>query len=187
MPQALSSYPSFPSTAVKERMSSASTRSQSQSQLPSPPESTSTFSYRIGVSFSAKGRRFDATKNIFTFNPDKQYTSPQKLFTGRPNSGQDAFFVSTAGNSSNVVFGVADGVGGWADQGIDSADFSHGLCQGMAKVARELHSPGKKDLSPQYILGNAYQDIVREGNISGGGSTACVATADEDGNLKVAK
>ena len=57
----------------------------------------------------------------------------------------------------------------------------------MAKVARELHSPDKKDLWPQYILGNAYQEIVREGNIDGGGSTACVATGDDEGNFKVAK
>ena len=95
--------------------------------------------------------------------------------------------MSKAGNSNSVAFGVADGVGGWADQGIDSADFSHGLCQRMAKVARELHSPDKKDLWPQYILGNAYQEIVQEGNIDGGGSTACVATGDDEGNLKVAK
>lgn len=95
--------------------------------------------------------------------------------------------MSRVGNSSNVAFGVADGVGGWADQGIDPADFSHGLCQCMAKVARKLHSSDKKDLWPQYILDNAYQEIVREGKIDGGGSTACVATGDEEGNLKVAK
>ena len=95
--------------------------------------------------------------------------------------------MSRIGNSSNVAFGVADGVGGWADQGIDSADFSHGLCQGMAKVARELQSSDKRYLWPVSILNNAYQEIVREGNISGGGSTACVAIGDEEGNLKVAK
>ncbi len=86
-----------------------------------------------------------------------------------------------------MAFGVADGVGGWADQGIDSADFSHGLCRGMAKAAREFHSPEKKDLWPQFILRTAYKEIVQEGKIAGGGSTACVATGDEEGNLKVAK
>ena len=91
------------------------------------------------------------------------------------------------GKSSNVAFGVADGVGGWADQGIDSADFSHGLCAGMSKVAKGLDSSEKKDLSPQSILSNAYEEIVREGSITGGGSTACVAIGDEEGNLKVAK
>lgn len=148
--------------------------------------SSPTFSYRIGASFSAKGRRFDPKNDVFTFNTQTQVTSGQDIFTGRPNSGQDAFFISGAGNSSNVAFAVADGVGGWADQGIDSADFSHGLCQGMAKVAREIYSQDKRDLWPQLILGNAYQEIVREGKIDGGGSTACVATGDEEGNLKVA-
>ena len=146
-----------------------------------------TFSYRIGASFSAKGRRFDPKKDVFTFNSQAESKSGQEIFTGRPNSGQDAFFVSRVGNSNNVAFGVADGVGGWSDQGIDSAKFSHGLCLGMAKAAGELHLLEKKDLPPQVILDNAYQEIVREGEIQGGGSTACVATGDEEGNLKVAK
>ncbi|KAL9069534.1 MAG: hypothetical protein Q9161_005452 [Pseudevernia consocians] len=173
-----------PDAPANKRMSTGCMPPQSQS--PSTPRSTPTFSYRIGASFSAKGRRFDPKKNIFTFNIQRQITSEQDVFTGRLNSGQDAFFVSRAGNSGNVAFGVADGVGGWADQGIDSADFSHGLCQAMAKVTRELHSPDKNGLWPQFILGNAYQEIVREGKIDGGGSTACVATGDEEGNLKVA-
>lgn len=157
------------------------------SQSTPTPSSNLTFSYRIGASFSAKGRHFDPKKDGFTFSAQAHIISGQDVFTGRPNSGQDAFFVSRAGNSSNVAFGVADGVGGWADQGIDSANFSHGLCQAMAKVTRELRSPDKKDLWPQFILGDAYQDIVREGKIDGGGSTACVATGGEEGNLKVAK
>ena len=146
-----------------------------------------TFSYRIGASFSAKGRRFDPKKDVFSFDSQAQSTIEQVVFTGRPSSGQDAFFVSRVGNSRNVAFGVADGVSGWADQGIDSANFSHGLCRGMAKAAGETHSPEKKDLSPQVILNNAYQEIVREAEIQGGGSTACVATGDDEGNLKVAK
>ena len=95
--------------------------------------------------------------------------------------------MSRVGNSGNVAFGVADGVGGWADKGIDSADFSHGLCLGMAKIAGGLHSLEKKDLWPQSVLGDAYNELVREGKINGGGSTACVATGDDEGNLKVAK
>ena len=185
LPKDLGSCSPLPNAVASKRMSTSSTPSHSPS--PFTPRSTPTFSYRIGASFSAKGRRFDPKTDVFTFNNQTQITSEQDVFTGRPNSGQDAFFVSKAGNSSNVAFGVADGVGGWADQGIDSADFSHGLCQGMARIARELHSPDKKDLWPQYILGNAYQEILREGKIGGGGSTACLATGDEDGNLKVAK
>ena len=157
------------------------------SQLTPTSSSNPTFSYRIAASFSAKGRRFNPKKHIFTFNTETHISAGQDVYTGRPDSGQDAFFVSRAGNSSNVAFGVADGVGGWADQGVDSAEFSHGLCLAMAKVAGELHSPEKKDLWPQFILSNAYQEIVQEGKVRAGGSTACIATGDEEGNLKVAK
>ena len=157
------------------------------SQLTPTSSSNPTFSYRIAASFSAKGRRFNPKKHVYPSNTETQISPEQDVYTGRPDSGQDAFFVRRAGNSSNVAFGVADGVGGWADQGVDSADFSHGLCLAMAKVAGELHSPNKKDLWPQFILGNAYQEIVQEGQIRAGGSTACVATGDEEGNLKVAK
>ena len=57
----------------------------------------------------------------------------------------------------------------------------------MATVAREFHSPDMKDLQPQFILSNAYQEIIREGKINGGGSTVCLATGHEEGNVKVAK
>ena len=181
--QILSPYSLSSNAYICKSTSTAATPSQWSSTLESAP----LLSYRIAASFSAKGRRFDPKNDIFTFGTQKQIPSRQDVFTGRPQSGQDAFFISKAGNSNNVAFGVADGVGGWADQGIDSANFSHGLCQGMAKVAGDLRSLDRKDLSPQIILGNAYQEIVREGKIDGGGSTACVATGDEEGNLKVAK
>lgn len=107
--------------------------------------------------------------------------------TGKPNSGQDAFFVSKIGNSSNVAFGVADGVGGWADSGIDSAHFSHGLCQWMARGAQNT-KPGRETKSgPKELLHTAYEGIVSDGKIEGGGSTACVAVGRADGNLTVAK
>ena len=173
----------FRNTGHLARNLSVSATSQSEHT----PSSRPTFSYRIGASFSGKGRRFNPRSDVFGSKVPALNDSSQEIFTGRPNSGQDAFFVCAADDSSNVAFGVADGVGGWADQGIDSADFSHGLCAGMGKVARELHFGEKKDLLPQYILSNAYHEIVMEGKIKGGGSTACVAVGDQEGSLKVAK
>ena len=175
-----------PQSKVTSHLSRNFTLSAPSHSKPTPTLNP-TFSYRIGASFSAKGHRFDPKENVFTFDARTSNISAQDVITGRSRSGQDAFFVSKVGNTSNVAFGVADGVGGWADQGIDSADLSHGLCLGMAKVAVDLHSPEKQNLSPQSILGNAYREIVQEGKISGGGSTACVATGDEDGTLKVSK
>ncbi len=162
----------------------------------SPPSSAkrssstanSHFSYRIGASFSAKGRRFDPKDDTFSFDP----TSDRDVYTGRPNSGQDAFFVSNTGPSGHhggrrkVAFGVTDGVGGWADSGIDSADFSHGLCKRMSYVASDVLTSDTGN-EPEDLLEQAYNEMVRGGSIAGGGSTACVAIGDEDGSMSVAK
>lgn len=106
--------------------------------------------------------------------------------TGRPGSGQDAFFTSRVGDSSHVAFGVADGVGGWSDSGIDSAHFSHGLCRYMAKSAREAGEPAET-FTVRELLQKGYEGVVADRNIPGGGSTACVAVAGNNGNMEVAK
>lgn len=95
--------------------------------------------------------------------------------------------MSNIGDSGTVAFGVADGVGGWADSGIDSAHFSHGLCQSMALVAREVGQMDKATLGPRELLNRAYEGIIADREIDGGGSTACVALGRNDGNLTVAK
>lgn len=105
--------------------------------------------------------------------------------TGRPGSGQDAFFTSRVGDSSHVAFGVADGVGGWSDSGIDSAHFSHGLCRYMAKSAREAGEPAET-FTVRELLQKGYDGVVADRTIPGGGSTACVAVAGNNGNLEVA-
>lgn len=106
--------------------------------------------------------------------------------TGRPVSGQDAFFASRIGNSGNIALGVADGVGGWADSGIDSAHVSHGLCRYMGKSAREMGNDADK-LSARNLLQKGYDRVVADRHIPGGGTTACVAIARNDGYLEVAK
>ncbi|KAL9606423.1 MAG: hypothetical protein Q9179_000389 [Wetmoreana sp. 5 TL-2023] len=139
--------------------------------------------YRVSAAFSAKDRRFNAKKDLFSFNPKEQ--SPEKQpYTGRPTSGQDAFFISSVGNSSNAAFGVADGVGGWSDSGIDSADFSHALCRYMTKNAKE--DTEGQELAARDLLSQAFADVVADKAIAGGGSTACIAVGHADGFLQVA-
>ena len=145
------------------------------------------YNYRVAAAFSAKGRRFNPKNDIYSFDP-LQPTAPGKdYFTGRPNSGQDAFFVSRVGNGSNVAFGVADGVGGWADSGIDSAHFSHGLCEQMTEVARGTETEDEGKLRPRQLLQKGYDRVVDDRAIVGGGSTACIAVGGGDGYLEVAK
>ena len=167
---------------LPKRFSPMCTSPQSSSVLAPNP----TFSYRLGASFSAKGRRFNPKEDIFSFDPEHRILSKEDVNTGGPSSGQDAFFVSRVGKSGNVAFGVADGVGGWADSGIDSAQFSHGLCRHMANIARKT-ATGKRSIRPRTLLQDAYNEIDQEGKIEGGGSTACVAVGNRDGTLRVAK
>ncbi|MCJ1287418.1 hypothetical protein MMC26_006767 [Xylographa opegraphella] len=159
---------------------------QQQCAAYSTAPSPATFSFRIAAAYSAKGHRFNPKTDLFSYKPGEpgRHTSAGK----RPDSGQDAFFVSEVGGSGDVAFGVADGVGGWADSGIDSADFSHGLCERMAAIAGKAGTlPWAGDrLRPRELLQQAYDVIVAEKKIRGGGSTACIAVGHRNGTFQVA-
>lgn len=149
----------------------------------STTSSARAFSFRIGAAFSAKNTRFNPKTDTLSFDPTDPHS---EIVTGRPRSGQDAFFVSKLGKGKNVAFGVADGVGGWITSGIDSAHFSHGLCRSMALIARDAEDSAQA-MKVQDLLYNGYAKVVADRSISGGGSTACIAVGKQDGNLEVAK
>ncbi|KAG8347965.1 putative Protein phosphatase 2C Stage II sporulation protein E (SpoIIE) [Trypanosoma vivax] len=80
--------------------------------------------------------------------------------------GEDSFFVS---NTYKVV-GVADGVGGWRDEGVDPALFANGLMEN-AKLYSETH---RSELDPEVILQSAYDKVLADKKVKAGSSTACV-------------
>ena len=88
----------------------------------------SKYVYNVAASYIAKGvPNFDPETHVFQFNPYNRVQPPKpgKPKSQRPASGQDAFFISRIGTSpGEVALGVADGVGGWMDSGVDPADFS---------------------------------------------------------------
>ncbi|KAF2634667.1 5-azacytidine resistance protein azr1 [Massarina eburnea CBS 473.64] len=154
------------------------------------------FSYHVAASYSAKGHKFDAKGNLFTNNVyDPSKSNPRVLGDcksaidkrARARSGQDAFFYSQVGTTKTTTFGVADGVGGWVESGIDPADFSHGLCEYMACAARAWpHHSNTTSLHPQDLLQVGYDEVIDDKSIVGGGSTACLAVAEPNGNVEVA-
>ncbi|KAF2270672.1 5-azacytidine resistance protein-like protein azr1 [Lojkania enalia] len=154
------------------------------------------FSYHVAASYSAKGHKFNAERNLFTRDAYDPHRTPfrelkeckrSKDRRKRPRSGQDAFFWSQVGTTHTTAFGVADGVGGWVESGVDPADFSHGLCEYMACAARSWTHHGKMgSLHPRDLLQVAYDEVTTDQSIVGGGSTACLAVAEPDGNLEVA-
>jgi len=84
-----------------------------------------------------------------------------------------------------VAFGVADGVGGWADSGVDSAEFAHGICNHIAESAHD--SKVSTGLTAKRLMEMGYERIVADESVVAGGSTACVGIARGDGNVEVAK
>ncbi|PFH55911.1 hypothetical protein XA68_17396 [Ophiocordyceps unilateralis] len=133
------------------------------------------FGFYLAASFSAKGQFFDPSTHVFHFDGRRS--------RGRPASGHDAFFVSRVSGSDAVAFGVADGVGGWVDSGVDPADFSHGLCNFMADAAACSDS---RPLTARKLMAAGYDALCRDGSVRAGGSTACVAIASPDGIMDLA-
>ncbi|KAF9119681.1 hypothetical protein BGW39_000125 [Mortierella sp. 14UC] len=105
---------------------------------------------------------------------------------GKVDAGEDAFFhVSTR---SRVALGVADGVGGWSELGVDPALFSWALMNNAENIARLTDCvPPEIDpfptagagnerniLDAQTILDGAYNELVQSGTVEAGSSTACI-------------
>lgn len=83
---------------------------------------------------------------------------PDKVAKG----GEDAYYIA----DNKLSLGVADGVGGWADIGVDAGEYSRMLMD-KARAAARGTPPGST--APQTILECAYkQTLVR------GSCTACI-------------
>ncbi|KAK4170198.1 phosphatase 2C-like domain-containing protein [Cladorrhinum sp. PSN259] len=157
------------------------------------------FVYNVAASYIAKGRSYDPATHIFQFNPYNRVQPPKKTGRGkssRPESGQDAFFVSRLGPvPGEVALGVADGVGGWMDSGVDPADFSHAFCDYMAAAATAAPasstSPAtdgtnSKPLTARQLMQKGYEAVCHDPSIKAGGSTAIVGLLTANGKLEVA-
>lgn len=190
-PSNLSSVPSSihraklarPAPLLRKPDMPRTTAPYSSSAFPTTPK----FSYHIASSFIAKDRPYDPSTHVFHFNPYNRIQPPRhRRPSARPDSGHDAFFVSRVNDSGAIAFGVADGVGGWVDSGVDPADFSHGLCDYMADVAYQ-HDPAESPpLTARRLMQKGYDAVCNDRSLHAGGSTACVAIAAPDGTLDVA-
>ncbi|KAJ9502419.1 Protein phosphatase 2C 7 [Exophiala xenobiotica] len=149
-------------------------------------------SLHIAASSSGKGRKFRPESSTFDYIPSntdglghQQGSTIEEKKSRRPDSGQDAYFVARVGQDSDITaFGVADGVGGWTDHGIDPADFSHGLCSHMLETA--LSWSQEERLGPRQLLEIGYDKVKNDPAIRAGGTTACVAVSEPDGRMRIA-
>ena len=143
-------------------------------------EAGSRLKYNIAAAFSSKSQYYRSHNHWnFQAKDSSHFQFP---------AGHDALFVANVRDSSDVALGVADGVGGWTESNIDPAIFARSLCNNMAKAASGTHieSPAMRK-NPVSLLEYGYKAVIQDPAVIGGGSTACLAVAGEDGNISVAK
>ncbi|KAK0356240.1 Protein phosphatase 2C 7 [Friedmanniomyces endolithicus] len=157
----------------------------------SDPPAQSRFTYRLAAAAAGKrtpSRAPKAWQDYWLYTSTQVNATPPYLRSTKPNSGEDAFFAATVGGSKHhVAFGVADGVGGWQDQGVDPSDFSHGLCGLMAGTAY-IHDAleAGKNVRPQELMQTAYDAVIVNPRIVAGGCTASLAVVDGAGGMETA-
>lgn len=102
------------------------------------------------------------------FSPKNKSTvlNPKRLF----ECGEDAFFLHQNKKLNTFSFGVADGVGGWSEIGVDPSEFAWQLMNNCKEESE------KDVVVPKQILKNAFEKIHKEKQVVAGSSTACLAT-----------
>lgn len=99
--------------------------------------------------------------------------------------GDDAWFI--ASKNSTDVLGVADGVGGWRDIGVDPSKFSSYLMRTCKRIVEQgiNTEEGEKvnQKTPVEILRASYQSLLENKNQSLiGSSTACIIVFNRESN-----
>ena len=73
---------------------------------------------------------------------------------------------------------------GYIDFGFDSGFVSQGLCNNIASLARAAASAA---VDPKDLLAGGFEQLLKNPEIKGGATTACLGVYKTDGVLNVAK
>ncbi|KAJ7944323.1 Phosphatase 2C family protein [Quillaja saponaria] len=110
-------------------------------------------------------KAFIGGKTLKLFSGSCYLPHPDKEETG----GEDAHFICT----DQQVFGVADGVGGWAEVGVDAGKFAREL---MSNSVRAIQEEAKGFIDPARVLEKAHSSTKAKGS-----STACIIALTDKG------
>jgi len=87
----------------------------------------------------------------------------------RGKFGEDAWFMSS--NSQSYTMGVADGVGGWRNYGIDPGEFSMFLMRSCERFSQAKdYVPERPDL----LIGQGFCELLEQNRRIVGSCTACI-------------
>ncbi|EIN07379.1 protein serine/threonine phosphatase 2C [Punctularia strigosozonata HHB-11173 SS5] len=182
------------------------------SDAPPPPPKSHPYTFHVGVGYAGKPpdrikRRFAAFPSghpIATWR-DEMLALPWEKGYGPSNNarnrdaGEDFFYVQQMREQSGLSVGVADGVGGWVDSGVDPSLFSQALMFHSARYARSAWAgepeidptTGYEDreevegweMAPGECLSAAYGAVLRERAVLAGSSTACLLNFNASSGL----
>ena len=150
----LSFSTSLYSNAIKSSLSTAN----SSSSAPAPSQSS--LATNLHLVTASSGFSKDLTKPIVK----------------KGVIGDDAWFV--ASQKSIVVLGVADGVGGWREVGVDPSKFSSSLMKTCKRFVEQNPDSFDENIvnrkTPIEILSQSYNTLLENKNNLIGSSTACI-------------
>jgi len=106
-------------------------------------------------------------------NEPKNYRNGMLPAICKKDCGEDAYFELDQKNF--MVFGIADGVGGWNKSGVDPSLFAWDLMNSCKEASEYLEDWP----DPKTILIDGYDTVVRKKEVKAGSSTACILTLDK--------
>ncbi|XP_050210693.1 probable protein phosphatase 2C 55 [Mercurialis annua] len=120
---------------------------------------------QLETSSVSSEQKISAGKKLKLISGSCYLPHPDKEETG----GEDAHFICT----DEQAVGVADGVGGWADLGVDSGKYSREL---MSNSVSAIQDEPKGSIDPARVLEKAHSSTKAKGS-----STACIIALAEEG------
>ena len=176
------------------RLAPFSTSAASSSSAPPGP-----FRFAVGQAFHAKpsdpsprkgpdGKPLKQVQQGFAAESPLARWRDESLKAMPWGAGHDWLF-SEETQGGGVVVGIADGVGGWEESGVNPAFFAQALLYHASEHVKNGAKRGQgQGQGPRTILRAAYDDVVKDPGVVAGSSTACIVCLDGTrGTLEAAK
>ncbi|KAI0699720.1 protein serine/threonine phosphatase 2C [Cytidiella melzeri] len=182
------------------------------SRIHSRPMSSLPRPYRFHIGASWAGKAVDPRGRQLNTKPlgkDHPVAIWREHVLSRPNGGggkhigEDFFYIQEMRNQSGISLGIADGVGGWIDSGVDPSLFSQTLMYHAHRYAQqgwvgepeidptqdyaEREQVEGWELTPMECMSLAHGGVLRERSVVAGSSTACIVNLNAStGSLRAA-